>query len=87
MRVLVTGRLPDEVVALIEKDHHVEINSQNKPMDRESLLSRVGDKEGLLCMITDRIDTELLNCAPHLKIIANYGVGFNNIDINAATEN
>jgi len=86
MKVLATGRLPDEVVTLIEKDHHVEINSKNKPMDRESLLSRIGDKEGLLCMITDRIDTELLNCAPHLKIIANYGVGFNNVDINAATE-
>ncbi len=86
MKVLVTGRLSDEVVALIEKDHHVEINSQDEPMDRESLLSRVGDKEGLLCMITDRNDMELLNCAPHLKIIANYGVGFNNIDINAATE-
>jgi len=86
VKVLVTGRLPDEVVALIEKDHHVEINSQGRPMDRESLLSRVGDKEGLVCMITDRIDTELLNCAPHLKIIANYGVGFNHIDINAATE-
>lgn len=86
MKVLVTGRLPDEVVALIEKDHHVEINSQDRPMDRESLLSRVGEKEGLVCMITDRIDTELLNCAPHLKIIANYGVGFNHIDINAATE-
>jgi glyoxylate reductase len=86
VKVLVTGRLPDEVVALIEKDHHVEINNQDRPMDRENLLSRVGDKEGLLCMITDRVDTELLNCAPHLKIIANFGVGFNNIDINAATE-
>lgn len=86
MKVLVTGRLPEEVVALIEKDHHVEINKQDRPMDRESLLSRVGDKEGLLCMITEQIDTELLNCAPHLKIIANYGVGFNHIDINAATE-
>ena len=85
MEVLITGRLPDDVLALVEKDHHVEVNKQDKPMDREKLLALIGDKEGLLCMITDTIDQELLDLAPHLKIIANYGVGFNNIDINAAT--
>lgn len=86
MNVLITGRLPDEVLALIEKDHSVEINRQDKPMDRKRLLSNIGDKEGLLCMITDPIDQELLDRAPRLKIIANYGVGYNNIDINAATK-
>ncbi len=85
MNVLVTGRLPDSILALIEKDHPVDINTQDKPMDRERLLNSVADKDGLLCMITDQIDERLLSCAPNLKIIANYGVGFNNIDIDAAT--
>lgn len=84
MKVLVTGRLPDEVLSLIEKEHHVEMNRQDRPMDRKKLISGIGDKDGLLCMITDRIDTELLEHGPHLRIIANYGVGFNNIDIHAA---
>ncbi len=85
MNVLVTGRLPDSVLALIEKDHQVDINTQDKPIDRERLLNSVADKDGLLCMITDQIDERLLSRAPNLKIIANYGVGFNNIDIDAAT--
>lgn len=86
MKVLVTGRLPDPVLSMIEKDHVVEINRQDRPMDRKEILSSIGDKDGLLCMITDRIDRDLLNDAPHLKIIANYGVGVNNIDVQAATE-
>jgi len=45
----------------------------------------VGDKDGLLCMITDRIDEEVLNRAPHLKMIANLAVGYDNIDVVAAT--
>ncbi len=86
MKVLVTGRLPDPVLSMVEKDHIVEINRQDRPMDRKEILSSIGDKDGLLCMITDRIDRDLLNDAPHLKIIANYGVGVNNIDVQAATE-
>jgi len=85
MKVLVTGRLPETVLSLIEQEHHVEINRQDEPMDWERIVASVTDKDGLLCMITDRIDSELINSAPNLKIIANYGVGFNNIDIDAAT--
>jgi len=86
MKVLVTGRLPDIVLSRIEKDCEVEINRHDKPMHREEILSNIGDKDGLLCMITDRIDKDLIISAQRLKIIANYGVGFNNIDVEAATE-
>lgn len=86
MNVLVTGRIPDDVLALIKKEHNVEINTHDRPMDREKILSNIIDKDGILCMITDRIDKELLDKAQHLKIIANFGVGFNNIDVKAATE-
>jgi len=86
MNVLITGRLPDDVLALIKKEHNVEINIHDRPMDREKIISGITDKDGLLCMITDKIDRELLNKTRHLKIIANYGVGFDNIDVEAATE-
>ena len=84
--MLITGRLPDDVLALIKKEHNVEINLQDMPMDREKIISCITDKDGILCMITDRIDKELLNKAQHLKIIANFGVGFDNVDVQAATE-
>jgi len=86
MKVLVTGRIPEEIMDLLKEEHQVEANEEDRPMERERLLRRVTDKEGLLCMITDRIDEELLDRAPHLKMIANFGVGFNNIDIEAVTE-
>jgi len=85
MEVMVTGRLPEEVLALLKKAHRVEVNPEDRPMAREWLLQRIVEKEGLLCMVTDRVDAELLQRAPRLKMIANLGVGYDNIDLGAAT--
>jgi glyoxylate reductase len=85
MKVLITCKLPKEVMGTIKEQHQVQINDEDQPMGRKRLLQSVEDKEGLLCTITDQIDTELLDKAPHLRMIANYGVGFNNIDLRAAT--
>jgi glyoxylate reductase len=85
MKVLVTARMPVEVISLIEGEHQVESYQEDPPLERQSFLRRVADKEGLLCTITDRIDAELLDGAPALKVIANYGVGFEHIDLAGAT--
>ncbi|MBW1721668.1 MAG: D-glycerate dehydrogenase [Deltaproteobacteria bacterium] len=85
MKVLVTGRLPDEILALLGKEHDLELNREDRPMEREKILEKVRDKEGLLCMITDTVDRTLLQRAPRLKMIANMGVGYDNIDLNAAS--
>jgi glyoxylate reductase len=85
MRVLITGNLSHEVIALIEKDHEVTINLRDRPMTRQEILEKVRGKEGLLSMITDRIDDELMEQAPELRMIANYGVGFDHIELASAT--
>jgi glyoxylate reductase len=85
MQILVTGRLPEEVLLPLKEKHHVEINHEDRPMDRRELIDSLADKEGLLPMITDRIDEEVLDHAPHLRMIANFGVGYNNIDVRGAT--
>ncbi len=85
MNVLVTGRLPDAVLAGIEARHRVDAHRQDRPMAREAIVSAIEDKQGLLSMITDKVDEELFARAPDLKIVANFGVGFNNIDVTAAT--
>ncbi len=85
MKILVTARMPAEVLALLRQDHQVEAYDADPPMDRERLLQSIADKEGLLCTITDRIDAEVLARAPALKVIANYGVGFDHIEVAAAT--
>jgi len=85
MDILVTGNLPAEVLSLLKQGHTVEFHTENRPMERGRLLEIVGDKQGLLCMITDRIDEDLLQHAPRLKAIANMAVGYDNIDVEAAS--
>ncbi len=85
MNVLITGRLPDAVLADIASTCAVASNRADHPMPREAVLQQIEGQDGLLCMITDTVDAELLDRAPGLKIIANFGVGFNNIDVAAAT--
>ena len=84
-KILVTGNLPAEVMDPLRKKYEVEAHAEDRPMERQQLLSRIGDRDGLLCMITDAVDEELLGRAPRLKMIANMGVGYNHIDIAAAT--
>lgn len=83
--VLVTGNLPDDVTASLRAEFDVTMHPLDRPMEREAILSAVRGKHGLLCMITDTVDDELLDQAPDIKIVANFGVGFNNIDVDAAT--
>jgi glyoxylate reductase len=84
-KILVTGRLPDEVMAKLAAACDMEANREDRPMERERVLKMVVGKEGLLSMITDRVDAELMDRAPDLKVISNLAVGYNNIDVDAAT--
>ncbi len=85
MKVLVTGRLPEGVVSMLRAEHEVVANEIDAPMPREHIIRHIADKDGLLSMVGDRIDAELMESAPNLKMIANYGVGYDNIDIAAAS--
>jgi glyoxylate reductase len=84
-RIYVTCRVfEDEIERLRAVGHDVETRGTEGPIAREELLARVGDAEGLICLLSDRIDVQVLDAAPTLKIIANLGVGTDNIDIAAA---
>ncbi len=85
MKVFITARVPEEVLARITLEHAVEIHDEDQPVNRARMFEGVENKEGLLCTITDRIDKEVLERAPGLKMIANNGVGYDHIDIVAAT--
>lgn len=85
IRILITGHLPENVISPLKEKYQVEMNQEDRPMDRQAIISGVKDKHGLLPMLSDSINAEVLNCAPHLKMIANFGVGYNNIDVRATT--
>ncbi|HYA14314.1 MAG TPA: D-glycerate dehydrogenase [Syntrophales bacterium] len=83
--ILVTGHLPEIVMTELEKVFIVDAYNEDKPYERQRLLHSIKDKDGLISMITDNVDEEVLDRASRLKMIAHFGVGYNNIDIKAAT--
>jgi len=85
MKILVSGKLPGVAVVRLKERHQVDVDAFERPMDRRDLMEKVCDRDGLLCMITDKIDSELMEKAPNLRMIANFGVGYDNIDIDEAT--
>ena len=84
-KVLVTRKLPQQALERLERHCDVDLNGEDRPLTRQELLNRIRDKDGILSMLTDRIDAELMDAAPKLKVISNYAVGFNNIDVKEAT--
>ncbi|MCU0510781.1 MAG: D-glycerate dehydrogenase, partial [Anaerolineae bacterium] len=85
-RVFVTRIIPDRGLNLVEEHCDVDLWTNELPPSREVLLSRVKGIDGLLCLLTDRIDGEVLDAAgPQLKVVSNHAVGYDNIDVPAAT--
>src|SRR5215467_8491170 len=79
--VLVTRRLPREALDRIEARCDMTLYDGEGAMPRDQLLTEVARKAGAITLLTDRVDDEFLNAAgPQLKIVANYAVGFDNID-------
>jgi glyoxylate reductase len=86
MNILVTGNLPEDLLVPISQVHTLSVHRHDHPMAYADIASAIGNKDGLLCMITDRVDRHLLDKAPRLKVIANFGVGYNNIDVAEASK-
>jgi glyoxylate reductase len=82
--VFVTRRLPGGALQRLEAEHDVEVWPERLPPPREELLARVATVEGLLSLLTDRIDAELIEAARNLRAISNYAVGVDNVDLDAA---
>ncbi|MFQ5397985.1 MAG: 2-hydroxyacid dehydrogenase [Anaerolineae bacterium] len=61
-------------------------NEVNEPLSLSEMQTRVTGAEAIICLLTDKIDARVMDAAPHLKIIANVAVGYDNIDVTAATE-
>lgn len=88
MNVLVTYRdIPGRgLVEGLGQYFDVKINSTAGYMSRYDLLDAVRSVDGMVSLLSEKVDAELLDTAPHLKVVANYAVGYNNVDVPAATE-
>jgi lactate dehydrogenase-like 2-hydroxyacid dehydrogenase len=88
MKIYVTRPIPEAGLNILRQAvPDFEMNTEDRVLTRPELLTRVKGLEGLLALLTDRIDGELLDAAgAQLKIVANHAVGFDNVDLRAATE-
>ena len=85
-KVFVTRAIPDKGFDMIREFCDVDLWPDELPPGRTDLLQHSRSKDGLLCLLTDKIDGEVMGEAgPQLKVISNYAVGVDNIDVNAAT--
>lgn len=84
-KVYVTRRLPQEALDMIAAECDMQVNPHDRVMTREELEEAIQGIDGMLCLLTDTIDADLLDLNPNLKVMANYAVGYNNIDVDACT--
>jgi len=87
LKVLVTSRIPEEGMCILDEHCDVKVFDYEGVFPRDLLLKEVKGVNAIVCLLADKIDGEVMEAAgPQLKIIANYAVGFDNIDVEAATK-
>ena len=85
-RVLATRPLFPAAQQILSAHCEMEYWKQPERISKDELFRRIKDKEGLICLLTEQVNEELLRVAPKLRIVANVAVGFDNIDLQACTK-
>ena len=85
-RVFVTRQLPGDAIDRLRRDADVDLWPEDSPPPREQLLRAVEEVDGLLCLLTDTIDAPLLEAASRLRVVSTMAAGYDNIDVEAATQ-
>jgi glyoxylate reductase len=85
-QVYVTRKFPGQGLDRLAKHCHVVFNKKPKPPSRAEILKNVRSKDGIICMLSDKIDAEVMESAgPQLRVISSYSTGFDHIDVKEAT--
>lgn len=82
--IFITRALPESSIELLRSHARVEVYEHDRPITKQELIGSIGHASALLCLLTDSIDAEVITAAPSLRVISNYAVGYNNIDLDAA---
>lgn len=85
-KVFATKPLFPSVCAVLDRNVDAEYWSESERITREEILGRVAHKEGLICLPTDKVDQELLDAAPKLRLVATVSVGYDHVDVDACTK-
>jgi len=83
-KIFVAGEIPQVGLDILQKDHEVDIFKGEQLISETELKERIKDQDALLSLLSTPVSKDIIDQAPNLKIIANYGAGFNNIDVDYA---
>ncbi|MBI2664550.1 D-glycerate dehydrogenase [Candidatus Woesearchaeota archaeon] len=86
MKVFVTRQIPETGISMLRKKYSVTVSKKNRALTKKELIAGTKGKDALLCLLTDKIDMRVLKASKKLKVVANYAVGFDNIDVKAASK-
>ncbi len=85
--IYITRMIQQEMIDTLRSSHDVEVSPHDRALNRDELLQQVRGRDAVISMLTDGIDGALLDAAgPQCRIVANFAVGFNNFDLQAATQ-
>lgn len=83
--IFLTRELPADSMAMLRAAAELTMNDEDRVLTKSELMDGVAAADGLLCLLTDTIDDDVLAAGTKLKVVANFAVGYNNIDVAAAT--
>lgn len=86
MKIAITSKIPESILGKIKELGEVEIHDSSTPLSKEEIMNMSADAEVLVVPLSDKIDQEVLDRAKNVKLVANYGAGYDNIDIAYAKE-
>ena len=86
-KIFISGKIPHNAYETLSKEFDVTMHDNLSLLNKLDIIEGSRGADALLCLLSDKIDREIIESNPNLKIIANYGAGFDNIDIIAANEN
>jgi len=86
-KIFLTRKIPNAGLNLLKSAHDVKVFSDEVNPDKEQIINYANKVDALITLLSDEIDEEIINSCKNLKIIANYAVGYDNIDLDAARRN
>lgn len=87
VEIFITRRFFDDAIERLRKaGHDVEVNDSDRSLPKKELIEKVSGKEGLICLLNDTVDEEVLDACSSLQVVSNVAVGYDNIDVDAASQ-
>ncbi|HKL76028.1 MAG TPA: D-glycerate dehydrogenase [Halanaerobiales bacterium] len=84
--IYITSEIPEKGLEILKKEFKIKSNNSGKSLSKNELISEAKKADAILPLLSDEIDSKVMDELENLKVIANYAVGYNNIDVKAATK-